>query len=94
MSLDPSAPKLRFRDVTKGSHGWRWVDRSGWTEEEEVKYVKKAIEGESASYLGPWLRLLMVSDTKGDWQTASRVVLRYGAVQSWSPFSSACHQDV
>jgi len=28
------------------SHGWRWVDRSGWTPEEEVENVKKAIEGE------------------------------------------------
>jgi hypothetical protein len=29
------------------SHGWRWVDRSGWTPEEEVENVKKAINGEN-----------------------------------------------
>ena len=27
------------------SHGWRWVDRSTWTEEEEVENIKKAISG-------------------------------------------------
>jgi hypothetical protein len=31
--------------LAKGSHGWRWVDRSGWTPEEEVENVKKAING-------------------------------------------------
>jgi hypothetical protein len=31
--------------IADGSHGWRWVDRSGWTPEEEVDNVKKAING-------------------------------------------------
>jgi hypothetical protein len=33
--------------LAEGSHGWRWVDRSGWTPEEEVENVKKAINGEN-----------------------------------------------
>jgi peptidoglycan/xylan/chitin deacetylase (PgdA/CDA1 family) len=27
-------------------HGWRWVDRSGWSEEEEVENIRKAVKGE------------------------------------------------
>ncbi|KIK53041.1 carbohydrate esterase family 4 protein [Collybiopsis luxurians FD-317 M1] len=26
-----------------GSHGWRWVDRSGWTEEEEAENARKTL---------------------------------------------------
>lgn len=33
--------------LTYHSHGWRWVDRSNWTVEEEVENVKKAIDGKS-----------------------------------------------
>lgn len=31
------------------SHGWRWVDSSGWTDEREVENVKKAINGKQFS---------------------------------------------
>lgn len=30
-----------------GSHGWRWVDRSGWSAEEEAENAKKALRGTS-----------------------------------------------
>lgn len=29
------------------SHGWRWVDRSGWSVEEEVDNIHKAVDGRS-----------------------------------------------
>lgn len=32
-------------NILTRSHGWRWVDRSSWTEEEEVDNIKKAING-------------------------------------------------
>lgn len=35
--------------VADVSHGWRWVDRSGWTPEEEVDNVKKAINGKRSA---------------------------------------------
>lgn len=44
----------RHKDVAKAferdgheitSHGWRWIDRSGWTEEQEREYILKAING-------------------------------------------------
>lgn len=38
-----SVPQL----LADRSHGWRWVDRSGWTPEEEADNVKKAINGEN-----------------------------------------------
>ena len=28
------------------SHGWRWIDRSQWTEAEEEENVRKTIRGE------------------------------------------------
>ncbi|RSH83778.1 hypothetical protein EHS25_005393 [Saitozyma podzolica] len=34
------------------SHGWRWVDRSGWSEEEEVENVRQAITAASGWYYG------------------------------------------
>jgi peptidoglycan/xylan/chitin deacetylase (PgdA/CDA1 family) len=35
------------RALTFRSHGWRWVDRSVWTPEEETENVIKTIDGES-----------------------------------------------
>jgi hypothetical protein len=32
--------------LIRRSHGWRWVDRSGWSEGEEVENVRQAITGE------------------------------------------------
>ena len=44
----PGESRLSASDALADvSHGWRWVDRSGWTPEEEVENVKKAINGES-----------------------------------------------
>jgi len=42
----PGELRLSTNDMLPDdSHGWRWVDRSGWTPEEEVENVKKAING-------------------------------------------------
>jgi hypothetical protein len=50
--------------LMRRSHGWRWVDRSGWSEEEEVENVRQAITGEQtvsvASDLAvSWFRVMV-----------------------------------
>ena len=36
---------LAARGHEVASHGWRWVDRSAWTVEEEAENARKAIHG-------------------------------------------------
>jgi hypothetical protein len=31
------------------SHGWRWLDRSAWTVDQEAEYIRKTVDGESCS---------------------------------------------
>jgi hypothetical protein len=36
-----------FPSAESSSHGWRWVDRSSWSIEEETENVRKTIAGQS-----------------------------------------------
>jgi peptidoglycan/xylan/chitin deacetylase (PgdA/CDA1 family) len=46
LELNPAVAQALERDGHEiGSHGWRWVDRSTWDEEEEMENVRKAING-------------------------------------------------
>jgi hypothetical protein len=33
------------------SHGWRWLDRSAWTVDQEAEYIRKTVDGESCSII-------------------------------------------
>lgn len=44
--MNPAVGKALVDDGHEiASHGWRWVDRSGWTVEEEEDNVRKTIDG-------------------------------------------------
>ena len=46
LELNPAvAAALEAGGHEIGSHGWRWVDRSVWSVEEEVENARKAIRG-------------------------------------------------
>lgn len=47
LQLNPQIGKImqaQGHEIT--SHGWRWVDRSDWTEDEELQNAKQACRGE------------------------------------------------
>jgi len=44
--MNPEVGKWLMREGSEvASHGWRWVDRGSWTEEEEMDNVRKAVQG-------------------------------------------------
>ena len=53
LELNPAvATALEEAGHEVASHGWRWVDRSGWAEDEECANVRKAIGGECGVLTG------------------------------------------
>jgi peptidoglycan/xylan/chitin deacetylase (PgdA/CDA1 family) len=71
------SPRSQSDGISDGnSHGWRWVDRSGWTPEEVVENVKKAINGEQISQIAA--HELAIRDITGK----PPVGWYYGMVQS------------
>lgn len=92
------APKVAEAFGTLGhevaSHGYRWVDRTQQSAEEELENVKKAIRGELSLAGGTREKRALIRTSSNshqgyfaDWYASRRMVLWSHRVRGWSSFA-------
>jgi peptidoglycan/xylan/chitin deacetylase (PgdA/CDA1 family) len=84
LEYNPDVARAMVRDGHEvASHGWRWVDRSVWSEEEEHENVLKTIKGEPvASLYSAGQEPTYHSHQGPHWSGAARLVLRQRPMRS------------